>query len=74
MPAESKDLSCDWGWPWQSAGTGAGESDFKLNTVACNVFLLESFNGNTMKVMLKLVKCTNIVTAPHTPHRNELNC
>ena len=42
------------------------------NTIACNALTLEGFNGDVMKVMLKPVERTNVVTAPHTQERIEL--
>ncbi len=42
------------------------------NTIACNALSLEGFNGGVMKVTLKPVQHTNIVTAPHTQERIEL--
>jgi hypothetical protein len=42
------------------------------NTIACNALTLEGFNDDVMKVTLKPVERTNVVTAPHTQERIEL--
>ncbi len=42
------------------------------NTIACNVLSLEGYNGNVMKITLKPIQRTIIVTAPHTQERIEL--
>ncbi len=36
------------------------------NIIACNELLLEGYNGNAMKIMLKPIKWTTIVTTPQT--------
>ncbi len=42
------------------------------NTIACKALSLGGFNGDMMKVTLKPIKLTNIVTEPHTQERIEL--
>ena len=42
------------------------------NTIACNALTLEGFNGDVMKVTLKPVQRTDIITKPHTQERIEL--
>ena len=38
----------------------------KYNIIACNALTLEGYNGELMKITLKPIKRTNVITAP--PH------
>ncbi len=42
------------------------------NVIACNALTLEGLNGLTMKIMLKPVKRTTVLTVPHSQERIEL--
>jgi hypothetical protein len=42
------------------------------NVIACNALTLEGYNGDVMKITLKPIECTNVITAPHTQDRIEL--
>ena len=42
------------------------------NVIACNALTLEGYNGDMMRVTLKPIERTNVITAPHTQHRIEL--
>jgi hypothetical protein len=42
------------------------------NIIACNTLLMEGYNGDVMQFMLKPIKCTTVVTAPHTQDWIEL--
>ena len=42
------------------------------NVIACNALSLEGFNGDVMKIMLKPVKQTTILTIPHLQECIEL--
>ena len=36
----------------------------KYNIIACNALTLEGYNGELMKIMLKPIERTNVITAP----------
>ena len=42
------------------------------NVIVCNALLLEGYNGNMIKVTLKPVQRTTIVTAPHSQEQIDL--
>jgi hypothetical protein len=42
------------------------------NVIACNALTLAGYNGDLMKVTLKPIERTNVITAPHTQERIEL--
>ncbi len=42
------------------------------NTIVCNALSMEGYNGDVMQITLKPIKCTTIVTAPHTQDWIEL--
>ena len=42
------------------------------NTIACNALSLEGYNGDVMRVTLKPIECTTIITTPHSQERIEL--
>jgi hypothetical protein len=44
------------------------------NTIACNALSLEGYNGDVMRVTLKPIKRTTIITSPHSQERIELLC
>jgi hypothetical protein len=61
----------------RSIGGGDGDQQafvymiVKHNVVACNALSMEGYNGDVMKITLKPVECTNVITAPHTQDRIE---
>ncbi len=42
------------------------------NVIACNALTLEGLNGDTMKITLKPIEQTTVVTVPHSQERIEL--
>ncbi len=42
------------------------------NVIACNALTLEGLNGDTMKITLKPVERTTVLTVPHSQERIEL--
>ena len=42
------------------------------NVIVCNALLLEGYNGNMIKVTLKPVQRTTVVTAPHSQEQIDL--
>ncbi len=44
----------------------------KHNVIACNALMLEGLNGDTMKITLKPIKRTTVLTVPHSQERIEL--
>ncbi len=41
------------------------------NVIACNMLLMESYDCDVMKITLKPIKRTNIITIPHMQDRIE---
>ena len=44
----------------------------EYNAIACNALSLEGYNGDVMKVTLKPVERTTVITVSHSQKRNEL--
>ena len=42
------------------------------NVIACNMLSLEGYNGDVMKITLKPVQRTTVITVPHLQDRIEL--
>ncbi len=76
MPLRRKCLSS----PKVRRSIGDGDDDQQAlvhlivehNTIACYALSLEGYNGDVMRVTLKPIKCTTVITAAHTQECIEL--